>query len=200
MASPLQSRCGVSAVSDISEDWKQVAYVGCSICCETEKERRRVLQVIAGNTDPRATTMTFTEFTSFIFVQPAKSMSVSAFDSWRYRHDIRDLDLILHKDADTAQEGLPSRKRPMRPDRRTPCMHFLPHQVGGVSAAAQRLEELVGGVGSQPPVRFLPKSGVSADASHPGVSSDTITPHRLRSPPLIDRKPCVDRTKRVLPP
>ena len=73
-------------------------------------------------------------------------------------------------------------------------MHAFSTSEGrnGVSAAATLLEELVGGVGSKPPVRFLPMGGVSADVSDPGVSSDTITPHRSRCPPPIDRPHCVD--------
>ena len=134
MASPLQSAGGVSAVSDFAEDWKQDAYVGYSICCKAATEMKRVLQAIAENSNPRATTMAFTEFTNFIVVQLAKSMIVIAFDSWRYRLGIRDLDIILHRDADTAQEGLPSRMRPARPDQRSRRMYFLPLQVRGFSA------------------------------------------------------------------
>ena len=111
-----------------------------------------MLQAIQENINPRANTMPFNAFTNFIFVQPAKSMIVNAFDSWRYRLGLRDFDIILHRDADTAQEGLPSRMRPASPDKRSRCMHFLHPQVGGVSAAAELLEEfLFGWLDRRPP-------------------------------------------------
>ena len=63
---PFQSTGGVSAVSDFAEDWKQDAYVGYSICCKIATEMKRVLQAIAENSNPRDTTMAFTEPTNFI--------------------------------------------------------------------------------------------------------------------------------------
>ena len=131
MAAPLQSGQRVSAVSDHAEGWKDDEYVGYSICCKTSADKSRVLQAIRdNNSNSRARTMRVTEFTNFIFVEPAKPMNLSAFDSWRYRLGIRDLDRILHKDADTALEGLPSSMRPTRRSLRSRCMHFLPQKVG----------------------------------------------------------------------
>jgi tRNA A-37 threonylcarbamoyl transferase component Bud32 len=200
MAAPLQSGQRVSAVSDHAEGWKDDEYVGYSICCKTSADKSRVLQAIGdNNSNPRARTMRVTEFTNFIFVEPAKPMNLSAFDSWRYRLEIRELDLILHKVADTALEGLPSSMRRTNPSRGSrACMHFLPPKVGGVSAAATLLEELVGGAGSQPPVRVMHMGGASADVSHPGVSSDAITPHRSRPSPPIDRTHRVDALTPIL--
>ena len=89
MAAPLQSGQRVSAVSDHAEGWKDDEYVGYSICCETSADKSRVLQAIGdNNSNPRARTMRVTEFTNFIFVELAKPMNLSAFDSWRYRPEI----------------------------------------------------------------------------------------------------------------
>ena len=41
MATPLSSTGGVSAVSDFTEGWKQDAYVGYSIYCETAAEMQQ---------------------------------------------------------------------------------------------------------------------------------------------------------------
>ena len=199
MATPLPSTCGVSAVSDFTEGWKQDAYVGYSIYCETAAEMKQVLQAIQENIDPPCQHDAIHRVYQFYFLHPAKSMIVTAFDSWRYRLGLRDFGIILHRDVDTAQEGSPSRMRPARPDQRSRCMHFLPPQVGGVSAAAELLEEfvwVVGSsaaaelleefvwvVGSEPLVRSLIMGGASADVSDPGVNSGAITPHRSRCPP-----------------
>ena len=52
MATPLPSTCGVSAVSDFTEDWKQDAYVGYSIYCETATEMKKGVAGYPGEYQP----------------------------------------------------------------------------------------------------------------------------------------------------
>ena len=76
--------------------------------------------------------MVWTEFTGFVFVKPDKIMTVSAFDSWRARHNLRELDLIVHTSADTVAQGLLSCLRPQN-DKES-CKYFLPPPMEGASA------------------------------------------------------------------
>ena len=120
---------GASAGSD---PWKTHAYVGYSLICKLPAETKRVLNVLSATKDSRATTMIWTEFTGFVFVAPEKSMTVNAFDSWRSRHKLRELDLIVHTSADTVAEGLLSSLQPQN-DKES-CKYFLPPSIEGASA------------------------------------------------------------------
>ena len=120
---------GASAGTD---PWKTHAYVGYSMICKHSAEKKRVLKVLSGTKDSRATTMVWAGFTGFVFVKPDKIMTVSAFDSWRARHHLRELDLIVHTSADTVAEGLLSCLRPQN-DKES-CKYFLPMSIEGASA------------------------------------------------------------------
>ena len=52
MAAPLQSTCGVSADSDIAEEWKNDAYVGYSICFKTAAETKTLAAGYRGEYRP----------------------------------------------------------------------------------------------------------------------------------------------------
>jgi hypothetical protein len=128
METPLSSSGRASAACGSATSWKYDAYVGYSIYCRNLAEVRRVRKALAENTDTRANVMTCTQFSDFLFLQPEKCMSMGSFDTWRWRHDIRDLAICLHKDAATAIEGLPLSMRPTTT--RTRCTHYLPPGVG----------------------------------------------------------------------
>ena len=81
--------------------------------------------------------MVWTEFTGFVFVKPDKIMTVSAFDSWRARHHLRELDLIVHTSADTVAQGLLSCLRPQI-DKES-CKYFLPPPWRGLRPGKQFL-------------------------------------------------------------
>lgn len=167
---------GASAGSD---PWKTHAYVGYSLICKLPAETKRVLNVLSETKDSRATTMIWTEFTGFVFVEPEKSMTVNAFDSWRGRHNLRELDLIVHTSADTVAEGLLSSLRPQN-DRES-CKYFLPTSIEGASAGK------VIHVGLHPSVLSQSVGGVSTGVSTPGVGSATTDHHRSWFPPSIHR-------------
>ena len=76
--------------------------------------------------------MVWTVFTGFVFVEPGKSMTVNAFDSWRRRNKLRELDLIVHTSADIVAESLLSCLRPQN-DKES-CKYFLPLSIEGASA------------------------------------------------------------------
>ena len=106
--------------------------------------------------------MVWTVFTGFVFVEPGKSMTVNAFDAWRFRHNLRELDLIVHTSVGTAAEGLLSSLRPQ--NNRKHCKYFLPLSCfEGASAGDVR------SVGSQPSVLSHSVGKVSAGVSTPGV-------------------------------
>ena len=128
--------------------------------------------------------MVWTEFTGFVFVKPDKIMTVSAFDSWRARHHLRELDLIVHTSADTVAEGLLSCLRPQN-DKES-CKYFLPPPMEGASAGG------VMSVGSQPSVPSQSVGGVSAGVSTPVVGSATTDHHRSWFPPGIQRTHIVE--------
>ena len=157
-----------------SDRWKTHAYVGYSLICKLPVEMKRVLNVLSAQNNPRATTMIFTAFIGFVFVEPKKSMTVSAFDSWRHRHNLRELDLIVHASADTAAEGLLSSLRPQN-DRES-CKYFSPASAGKVIH-----------VGLHPSVPSQSVGGVSTGVSTPGVGSATTDHHRSWFPPSIHR-------------
>ena len=90
-------------------------------------------------------------------------MTVNAFDSWRARHNLRELDLIVHTSADTVAEGLLSCLRPQN-DKES-SKYFLPLPIEGASAGD------VISVGSQPSVLSHSIGKVSAGVSTPGVDS-----------------------------
>ena len=104
------------------DPWKTHAYVGYSMICKGPKETKRVLDILLKNKDTRAIPMVWTAFTGFVFVEPPKSMTVYAFDSRRARHNLRDLDLIVHTSAGTVVEGLLTRLRPQN-DKES-CKYF----------------------------------------------------------------------------
>ena len=161
------------------DPWKTHAYVGYSMICKGPKETKRVLKVLLKNKDARATTMVWTAFTGFVFVEPEKSMTVNAFDSWRARRNLRELDLIVHTSADTVAEGLLSCLRPQN-DKES-CKYFLPLSIEGASAGD------VISVGSQPSVLSQSVGKVSTGVSTPGVGSATTDHHRPWFPPSIHR-------------
>ena len=92
------------------DHWKRsTSFAGYSFICKRPAETKLVLRVLLSefsSDDARTNPTIWTEFTGFVFVQPEKSMTVNAFDSWRWRNSIRRLDLICHKSGDTAAEGL----------------------------------------------------------------------------------------------
>ena len=128
--------------------------------------------------------MVWTEFTGFVFVKPAKIMTVSAFDSWRARHKLRELGIIVHTSADTVAEGLLSCLRPQN-DKES-CKYFLPLSIEGASAGD------VISVGSQPSVLSHSVGKVSTGVSTPGVGSATTDHHRPWFPPSIHRTDFVE--------
>ena len=162
-----------------SDPWKTHVYVGYSMICKGPGETKRVLNVLLEKKDVRATTMVWNAFTGFVFVAPEKSMTVNAFDSWRARHNLRELDLIVHTSADTVAEGLLSRLRPQN-DKES-CKYFLPLSIEGASAGD------VISVGSQPSVLSQSVGEVSTGVSTPGVGSATTDHHRPWFPPSIHR-------------
>ena len=90
-------------------------------------------------------------------------MTVHAFDSWRFRHKLRELDLIVHTSADIVAERLLSSLRPQSLAEK--CKYFLPLPTEGASAGD------VISVGSQPSVLSHSIGKVSAGVSTPGVDS-----------------------------
>ena len=123
--------------------------------------------------------MPWTTFIGFVFVQPEKSMTVYAFDSWRARHNLRDLDLIVHTSAGTVAEGLLTRLRPH--NGKESCKYFLPLSIEGASAGDGI------SVGSQPSVLSKSVDKVSTGVSTPGVGCATTDHHRPWFPPSIHR-------------
>ena len=170
-----------SRVSVAPDPWKSQAYAGYSMICKTPGDRKRVLTALSQKKDVRATTMPWTTFTGFVFVQPKKSMTVYAFDSWRYRHHLRDLDLILHTSAGTVTEGLLTCLRPQIGNQGYSCKYFLPQSIEGASA-----EDGIS-VGSQPSVLSKSVDKVSTGVSTPGVGCATTDHHRPWFPPSIHR-------------
>ena len=160
------------------------AYVGYSIHCPTMAVKKRVWTALAANTNTRANVMICTTFSDFLFLKPDKCMNRGAFDTWRWRHDLRDLAICLHKVEATAIEGLPKSMRPT--STRKDCMHYLPPGVGGASAATPR----PGGTPTADLSHLV--EGASADGSHPGVNLGTLTPHRPRCPPALGLPPRVE--------
>ena len=161
------------------DPWKSRAYVGYSMICKNPGETQRVLKVLTEKKDARSTTMVWTVFTGFVFVEPGKSMTVNAFDSWRHRNKLRELDLIVHTSADIVAERLLSSLRPQS-DKES-CKYFLPLSTEGASAGD------VISVGSQPPVLSHSVGKVSTGVSTPGVDSATTDHHRPWFPPSIHR-------------
>ena len=106
-------------------------------------------------------------------------MTVNAFDSWRARHNLRELDLIVHTSADTVAEGLLSCLRPQN-DKES-CKYFLPLSIEGASAGDAI------SAGSQPSVLSHSVGKVSTGVSTPGVGSATADHHRSWFPPSIHR-------------
>ena len=161
------------------DPWKSHAYVGYSMICKGPGEKKRVLKVIKGKKLFRATAMAWTVFTGFVFVVPGKSLTVNAFDSWRARHNLRDLDLIVHTSADTVAEDLLSCLRPQN-DKES-CKYFLPMSIEGASAGD------VISVGSQPSALSHSVDKVSTGVSTPDVGRATTDHHRPWFPPSIHR-------------
>ena len=153
-----------------SEAWKYHAYVGYSMIHKLPEEKKRVMAVLSERRDSRATPMVSTEFTGFVFVEPEKRMSVNAFNSWRRRNNLMDLDLIVHTSKDTAAEGLLSCLRPQ--NGKESCKYFLP--IPSSIARASAVEEI--SVGSQPPALSQSAVRVSTGVSTP-VASDAPTDH-----------------------
>jgi hypothetical protein len=118
---------GASAGSD---PWKNHAYVGYSMICKHPSDMKRVVAVLSEKKNPRATPMVWTEFTGFVFVKPEKSMTVYAFDSWRSRHQLRQLDLIVHASGITSYQDLLSSLRPQNGN--PSCKYFIPQHMGGL--------------------------------------------------------------------
>ena len=161
------------------DPWKTHAYVGYSMICKGPVETKRVLNVLSEKNDARATTMVWTAYTGFVYVEPEDSLTVNAFDSWRVRHNLRELDLIVHKSADTVAECLLSRLRPQN-DKES-CKYFLPLYIEAASAGD------VISVGSQPSVLSQSVGKVSTGVSTPGVGRATTDHHRPWFPPSIHR-------------
>ena len=174
-----EARISPGGASAGPDPWKSHAYVGYSMICKHPAEKKRVLKVMNEKKDVRATPMVCTEFTCFVFVLPGKSMTVNAFDAWRARHSLRDLDLIVHTSADTVAEDLLSCLRPQN-DKEC-CKYFLPLSIEGASAGD------VISVGSQPFVSPHSVGKVSTGVSTSGVGSATTDHHRPWFPPSIHR-------------
>ena len=122
MAEPGSLQGGAPAGPD---RWKSHAYAGYSMICKDPGEQKRVVKVLDAKQKARANIMASTVFTGFVFVEPAKSMTVNAFDSWRSRHKLRELDLIVHTSADTVAENLLSCLRPQNDRERVASTFYL---------------------------------------------------------------------------
>ena len=110
-------------VSTGREPWKMCnSFAGYSLICARTKQKKVVdaLQYEFNCRHPNVNTKHWTAFSGFVFVRPESSMTVNAFDSWRWRNGLRHLDLILHKSADTATEGLLSNLQAQNRSRRLP--------------------------------------------------------------------------------
>ena len=172
---------GASAGSD---PWKNHAYVGYSMICKHPSDMKRVVAVLSEKKNPRATPMVWTEFTGFVFVKPEKSMTVYAFDSWRSRHQLRQLDLIVHASGITSYQDLLSSLRPQNGN--PSCKYFLPQHMGGASAGE------VLSLASSTSV-LLPSTGGASTAVSTPVDDRTIwfpidsASHRQWFPPSIRR-------------
>jgi hypothetical protein len=173
-----------SAGSSVPATLEKCTYVGFSFICKTKADTKRVLAVKQNLKDFRTNPKTWTEFTGFIFVQPENRMTKNAFDTWRWRNKIRDLDIILHKSADTAVEGLLENLKAQTD--KDGCKHFLP--LSGEGASAGELHS----VASQSSGVLLSAGGASAGEAAFSVRSTTTPPLRSRFPPRISQTYCVE--------
>ena len=162
-------------VSTGREPWKMCnSFAGYSLICARTKHKKVVdaLQYEFNCRHPNVNTKHWTAFSGFVFVRPESSMTVNAFDSWRWRNGLRHLDLILHKSADTATEGLLSNLQAQ--NRNDGCKYFLPRSSDGASAGG------IHSVASQPSVALVSADGASAGNATSGVGSAAYRPRTSR--------------------